>query len=235
MGDKFRNELKYIVTNNELEVVGAKLKHLLQMDPYVDQEIGYYVVKSLYFDDYEDNCFHNNEFSLGRRKKYRIRIYGNESDFMLLEKKEKENSRSKKTSYKLSRAEYNKLFYADVSELYWNATDALLKEFALQMMMNRFTPKVIIKYERTPFIHFPGNVRVTLDRNISASGEIDRFLDHSYTVIPVIEEGYHLLEVKFDEFLPEYIKQIIQLDTLEQATFSKYYLGRETSMNHGGI
>lgn len=102
-------------------------------------------------------------------------------------------------------------------------------------MYKRFAPKVIIKYERTAFIDFPGNVRVTLDRNISCSPENHRFMHNDYRVIPVMETGRHLLEVKHDEFLPDYIKQVIQLNSLEQATFSKYYMGRVTSQNHGGI
>lgn len=102
-------------------------------------------------------------------------------------------------------------------------------------MLKRFIPKVVIKYERTAIVDFPGNVGVTIDRNISCSTQISRFLNNDYTVIPILEKGQHLLEVKYDEFLPDYIKQAIQLDSLEQATFSKYYMGRITSQNHGGI
>ncbi|WP_080146722.1 polyphosphate polymerase domain-containing protein [Marinilactibacillus piezotolerans] len=234
-GVHYRNELKYFVSANSLDVVENRLKNLIHLDPYVDKEKGFYIVKSLYFDDYDDTCLNHNEYSLGRRKKYRIRMYGNNAELIILEKKEKENSMSRKTSCKLSKKQYHALFNGEVERLYWETEDELLKEFSLQIMLKRFTPKVVIKYERTAFIDFPGNVRVTIDRNISCSTQINRFLDSDYTVIPILEKGQHLLEVKYDEFLPDYIKQVIQLDSLEQATFSKYYMGRITSQNHGGI
>lgn len=232
---RYRNELKYFISESDLIVIRERLKPLIKLDPYVDKEKGFYVVKSLYFDDHEDTCLDHNEFSLGRRKKYRIRIYGDNKDLILLEKKEKENSMSRKTSCKLTRQEYEALHYGNVQGLYWKTDKALLKEFVLQIMYKRFSPKVIIKYERTAFVDYPGNVRVTLDRNISCSSQNNRFIDSDYTVIPVLEKGRHLLEVKYDEFLPDYIKQVIQLNSLEQATFSKYYMGRVTSQNHGGI
>lgn len=234
-GARYRNELKYFVSTNSLKVVEERLKNLIQLDPYVDKEKGFYIVKSLYFDDYDDTCLNHNEYSLGRRKKYRIRMYGNNAELIILEKKEKENSMSRKTSCKLSKDQYHALCNGKVEQLYWKTKDSLLKEFALQIMLKRFTPKVVIKYERTAFVDFPGNVRVTIDRNISCSTQISRFLNSDYTVIPILEKGQHLLEVKYDEFLPDYIKQVIQLDSLEQATFSKYYMGRITSQNHGGI
>lgn len=232
---KFRNEFKYFCSDFDLDIVQARLTPLLEIDPYSDKEYGDYVIRSLYFDDYQDNCLNHNEISIGRRKKYRIRYYGNNPDFLKLEKKAKQNAKAQKTSCLLTRDEYEQLFYGDTGELYWTTEKPLLKEFSLQIMMNLFAPKVILHYERTAFIDFPGNVRVTLDRNISCSNELEHFLDGDYRIIPILEAGNHLLEVKYDEFLPQYIKQVVQLDTLEQATFSKYYMGRVTSRRHGGI
>lgn len=232
---RYRNELKYMVSSNELAIIEQRLHALLELDPYVDKTKGFYNVNSLYFDDYGDNCLNNNEFSLGKRKKYRIRIYGENTDLILLEKKEKENSMSRKTSYRLSKDQYQKIYNGNVGDVYWQTDNSLLREFCLQVMLKRFSPKVVITYQRTAFLHYPGNVRVTMDRNISCSSQNNRFLDGDYTVIPVTGKGRHLLEVKFDQFLPDYIKQTIQLNTLEQATFSKYYMGRITSQNHGGL
>lgn len=232
---RYRNELKYFIDANDATIIESRIKALIRLDPYVDKEKGFYVVKSLYFDDYDNTCFHHNEFSLGRRKKYRIRIYGENTDLILLEKKEKENSMSRKTICRLTQAEYEQVFHGHVERLYWKTDKSLLKEFCIQIIYKRFAPKVVIKYERTAFIDYPGNVRVTLDRNISCSPQNNRFMESDYTVIPVLQKGFHLLEIKYDEFLPDYIKQVIQLKTLEQATFSKYYMGRITSQNHGGI
>lgn len=235
MTKKFRNELKYHANAQDLIIIEDKIKRMLEVDPYVDPKKGYYAISSLYFDDYQDNCYHHNEFSLGRRKKYRIRMYNRNSDLLLLEKKEKESNMSHKTQYQLTLEEYQQLFSGDVGQLYWETENPLLKEFTLDIMMYLFRPKVVVHYERTPYLYYAGNVRVTLDRNISTSSEIDRFIDGSFSTIPILETGQHLLEVKYDEFLVEDIKQIVQLDSLEQATFSKYFLARKQSINFGGI
>lgn len=235
LAKKYRNELKYVITNKDATIIEDKLKHLMERDPYAHEETGSYIVRSLYFDSYDDDCYHNNEFSLGRRKKYRIHMYGDDNSLIILEKKEKENAKSRKYSYRLTKEEYNQLFHGDVSELYWETTDPLMKEFCLEVMMRFFRPKVIIHYERKPFIYFAGNVRVTLDLNISCSPEIDYFVENDYLIVPTLEQGEHLLEVKYDELLPDFLKQVVQLDSLEQATFSKYYIGRTTSQEYGGL
>lgn len=232
---KFRNELKYYADAHDLFIIEEKVKRVLDIDKYVNPTKGYYIVSSLYFDDYEDDCYHSNEFSLGLRKKYRIRMYNRDSNVLILEKKEKKNNRSHKTQYRLTQEEYFQIFYGDVGALHWQTEAPLLKEFTLEIMLRLFRPKVIVHYERTPYLYYSGNVRVTLDKNIATSSEIDRFIDGSYSTIPVLETGSHLVEMKYDEFLPEHIKQIVQTDSLEQATFSKYYIARKKARNFGGI
>lgn len=230
-----RNELKFVISDPQARALEMRLQGLFQLDRHTPEKDGFYVIRSLYFDDYQDSCLHHNEFSLGRRKKYRIRTYGDSTDYFVLEKKEKQNSLSKKTACELSQEEYEKLYHGHTGGLYWECDKPLVQELALEIMRKRFAPKVIIRYQRTAFVHIPGNVRVTLDRNICASYDIERFASNTDRPIPVQEAGRHVLEVKFDGFLPAYIKQAVQLTSLEQATFSKYYIGRITSQNHGGI
>ena len=50
---------------------------------------------------------------------------------------------------------------------------------------------------------------------------------------PVLPKGQHLLEVKFDEYLPDYIYHAIQMTNMRLETFSKYYLCRQ--YNLGGL
>lgn len=85
---------------------------------------------------------------------------------------------------------------------------------------------MIVSYEREAFVEIISNVRITMDYNISASDEIERFLKGDYLKIPVLERKKHVLEVKFDDVLPSYMKAILQSNILEQQSFSKYYLGR---------
>jgi hypothetical protein len=45
-----------------------------------------------------------------------------------------------------------------------------------------------------------------------------------------MQTGQHLVEVKYDEFFPDFIKGSLQLNNLQQTAFSKYYLCRKFSL-----
>lgn len=197
----------------------------MQVDAYAGQN-GKYVIHSLYFDDYKNTCARENVAGEGKRFKYRIRYYGDNSSRLWLEKKEKQNSYCLKRKCAVSLEEYGLLIEGRGAEVFWNTKEPLLKEFCVDMITKGFGPKVIVNYEREAFVEIISNVRITIDYNISASDETERFLKGDYFKIPVLEKRKHVLEVKFDDVLPSYMKAILQSNILEQQSFSKYYLGR---------
>ena len=105
--------------------------------------------------------------------------------------------------------------------------------FYLDMATSLLRPTAIIEYERTAFVYPVGNVRVTFDRNIQTSSEYDSFFKEQYAKIPVLPVNQHILEVKYDELLPDFIAQTLELGNLEQTTFSKYYMGRKVLIERG--
>ncbi len=201
------------------------MAEILQVDAYAGQN-GKYVIHSLYFDDYKNTCARENVAGEGKRFKYRIRYYGDNSGRLWLEKKEKQNSYCLKRKCAVSLEEYGLLIEGRGAEVFWNTKEPLLKEFCVDMITKGFGPKVIVNYEREAFVEIISNVRITIDYNISASDETEGFLKGDYFKIPVLEKRKHVLEVKFDDVLPSYMKAILQSNILEQQSFSKYYLGR---------
>ena len=142
-----------------------------------------------------------------------------------LEIKEKKNSLTKKTSCNLTRNECDKIF-EDFSNLEIDERKEL-NQLLLQMKCTMMRPKTIIEYERTAFVHPVGNVRITFDRNIMASKCHEDFFENEVAEkIPLLPTGWHVLEVKYDEFLPDVIAKQLELGNLQQTAFSKYYLGR---------
>ena len=91
-------------------------------------------------------------------------------------------------------------------------------------------PVIIVDYDRIPYIYEHGNVRVTFDTNISSSANISAFFDPEILKRPIMPKGQHVMEVKFDGFLPDVIKQILNLGELRRTSFSKYYLCRKYSI-----
>ena len=108
----------------------------------------------------------------------------------------------------------------------------VLKNLIILMYTELFKPKVIVEYDRVPYIYSLGNVRITIDENIRSSIEIDRFFETSLPTRSVLQSGQHILEVKYDEFLPGHIKDVLELGVFTQTAFSKYYICRR--INAGG-
>ena len=204
-------------------LLSGRLKNVMSQD--IHQEGDCYEIRSLYFDDLWDRCLDENEAGVDRREKYRIRIYDPRSDVIHLEIKEKNRGLTKKRSCDLSREECLAIMDGELPL----AVDgrAPLNSLQLQMRCARMEAKVIIAYERTAFVHPSGNVRITFDRNIMASRCVEEFLEDRVSgMTPVLPAGMHVLEVKYDEFLPDTIAQQLEIRKLRKTAFSKYYLGR---------
>ncbi|MBQ6896469.1 MAG: polyphosphate polymerase domain-containing protein [Oscillospiraceae bacterium] len=220
---EYRVENKYLVTDADLAVLRARLATV--MKPDANQDGDFYTIRSVYFDDIADSCMNENEDGVDQRKKYRIRIYDPKSDFIRLEIKEKNRGVTKKYSCKLTRQETDMIM--DGSMPLTPGDRKPLNLMQLQMRCRRMQPKAIIEYERTAFVHPVGNVRITFDRNIMASRICEDFFeDRVSTMVPVLPAGMHVLEVKYDEFLPDFIARQLEIGVLRQTAFSKYYLGR---------
>jgi len=219
---EFRHELKFIVSEMDLETLRYRLKAIMKLDNH--QKNGAYTVRSLYFDDLNSSCMKENEDGIDQRKKYRLRIYDGNRDVIKLEKKSKIRGMTKKKSITIS--EEACLSYMEGKGIrFEEATSDLEKEFWAEMKMRGMYPVSVVEYERTAFVEPRGNVRITFDRNISGSDKVGQFLDKP-PMVPLMEAGKHILEVKYDELLPEYIAQVLEIGSLQRTAFSKYYYAR---------
>jgi len=84
--DRYRHELKYICSDLELRIVEQKLRAVMKPDPYADEN-GEYLIRSVYFDDYQRSRFFENEDGVDPREKFRIRAYNCSDARICLEKK----------------------------------------------------------------------------------------------------------------------------------------------------
>lgn len=222
---KFRHELKYIISAAEKELIKNRINHLLVPDIHTGSD-GAYNIRSLYFDDYYDRCMKENENGTDPREKFRIRIYNHSAERITLECKRKERGKTYKTSCPLS-TEQTKMLMAGKTIPNIGEQPPLLQKLTYEMLTHRMHPVVIVEYERIPYVYKNGNVRITLDTNVSSSKAIDRFLNESIPKRPVMPVGQNLLEVKYDEYLPDFIYRNLQLHSLTQTAYSKYYICRK--------
>ena len=222
---KFRHEFKYSLDPLQLSQLRSRLPAVLAPDPHALPS-GAYEVRSLYFDDYRNSCFYANEDGHDLREKFRIRIYDGSDEVIHLELKQKQNGMTRKLSCPISQADTEQLLKNE--PLIWRDDwEALMKKFYIWQQTQLGRPRVIVRYLRIPFVHPEGNVRVTLDLDITASSRIEDFFRKELPGRPVMPLGRDLLEVKYDQFLPDHIRHTLQTDGLERVTFSKYYLCRK--------
>lgn len=222
--EKFRNELKYICSEGELLQLQARIQMLCEPDPHVGSD-GIYNIRSIYFDDQENRYYYENENGTDPREKYRIRIYNGSAEKITLECKKKERSMTHKDSCRLTYDQYQMILSGSMPSSAVNSE--LLEKFYLLQQQRNLQPKVIVGYERTPFIYSFGNVRITFDRNIGSSTDFAGFFDAYLPSRPILPFGKNILEVKYDELLPNFLYDAMNLGNLRQTTFSKYYLCRK--------
>ena len=229
----FRHEDKYICSDAELTILRARLDAVMNLDVHTDKT-GVYQIRSIYFDDYDDNCWNENDAGNDLRNKWRIRAYNGDSGHIFLENKFRKSGMIHKEQAMISREQMNELLSKGKKPDISCENPRLLNKFIILRETRLFHPVVIVCYERRPYVFGPGNVRVTLDRNIRSSKCFGSFFDNDIPARPVMQPGMHLLEVKYDDFLPDVIQQVIQMQNMQKVTFSKYYLCR-LSIEKGAI
>lgn len=224
-GPTYRHELKYVISAAQLPLLRSRISAIMKPDAHAGAD-GSYGIRSLYFDDYRDRCYYENENGTDPREKFRIRIYNGSAERITLECKRKERGKTLKTACPLTREQTEGLMRG-VPPALTEELHPLLRKLTLEMRTRGLRPVVVVDYERIPYTYRNGNVRVTFDRNMTASADGTHFLEGPLHRRPVMPAGQHLMEVKFDEYLPDFIYRSLNLGRLQQVSYSKYYLCRK--------
>lgn len=220
----FRHEYKYRIDAKQEMILQMKVLGAMQPDSHVRAD-GSYLVRSAYFDDIHDTCLSENFSGCDPRSKFRIRYYNSDTSWISLEKKSKVRSMCLKASCRLTAEECELFLHGHVPDV-TEDTPAEKKKLFTEMRLRSLVPKVIVTYERIPFVYSGGNVRVTFDRKLTSSRELGRFLSGDYTERPVLSCGDSVLEVKWGEVMPRHIKDTLRLENLNRIAFSKYAMCR---------
>ena len=217
----YRHELKFEITYSEYLAMRGRLKAIMRSDPHVGEN-GRYKIRSIYFDNYDDKALREKIDGLEKREKFRIRYYNDDLSFITLEKKMKIGNLCLKYDQMITEDQCRKIIEGDIDWMRSGESE-LLKEFYVKMRYQRLKPKVLVSYVREPYIYKAGNVRVTFDSQIRTSLFDKRYLDKEINDISATDTpGYMLLEVKYDRYIPDIIKDIVQFYGARQQAFSKY-------------
>lgn len=215
----YRNELKHVIDAGDKAAICANLRVVAKLDPHA-QKKGFYLIRSLYFDNLFDKALREKIDGVNEREKFRIRYYDLDPSVIHLEKKVKRNGLGYKVSEKLTAQEAQRIVSGDIG---WMPSSgrALIIELYAKMKSQGLRPKTIVDYTRIPFVYGPGNVRVTVDENIRTGLNCTDFLNPNCVTVPAAS-GLILLEVKWDDYLPSVIRQAVQVKNRPAGAFSKY-------------
>lgn len=223
-----RKELKFICDDRFLTQVENRIKTVMHRDS--NQKGDCYNIRSIYFDSVDNTCFYENQAGIGTRKKYRLRIYDCSDNIIKAEIKSKYYDTTHKESATISKDQFMAMMNGDVAAVLNegdNGKNPALLKFCEKIAVG-YRPVSIVEYERNAYIYEPCNVRVTFDRNIGASSDFDSFFNRQLGCCPMCETGLHVLEVKYDEFLPDYLLSLLRVGDMRRTSFSKYYISRLT-------
>jgi len=214
----YRHEWKHEISNADLLAIRQRLRAVAESDPHAAN--GCYLIRSLYFDNAEDKALREKIDGVNLREKFRIRFYNGDTSVIHLEKKSKRAGLGTKYSADLTRDEAQKIVDGDLDWMMSSGRD-LVQELYCKMRYQGLRPKTIVDYTREPFIYRPGNVRVTFDYDIRTGLQCTDFLNPDCVTVPAGDAPI-LLEVKWDAFLPDIIRDAVQTPGRRVEAFSKY-------------
>lgn len=215
---QFRHEVKHEISRLDIPVLRQRLKAVMTPDSHAED--GRYQIRSLYFDNPDDKALREKLDGVNNREKYRLRLYNHDPSVIHLERKSKRSELGHKNTAVLTPAQARQIAEGDI---HWmsESADRVIIGFYSRLRNEGLAAKVIVDYTREPFVFGPGNVRVTIDYNIRTALRCTDFLNPSCVTVPVPGSPC-ILEVKWDNYLPDVVRDIVQLGDRHSTAYSKY-------------
>lgn len=214
----FRHEWKHIISLSDMVILQGRLPAIMHPDPHAID--GKYEIRSLYFDDPTDKALREKLDGVNRREKFRIRYYNGDTSLIHLEKKSKTDGLCSKLSTVLQKEGAQAIVDGDYTWMRRN-TDPLITEFYSKLLSQQLRPKTIVDYTRKPYLFPAGNVRVTIDYNIRTGLQCTDLLNPECVTVPAGSAPI-ILEIKWDAYLPDIVRDALQLGGRSVCAFSKY-------------
>jgi len=220
-----RKELKYYISYEEYIILSNLLRKILVRDKHNQENLKGYFIRSLYFDDLENKAFEDKMAGIEERAKYRLRIYDYDTKKVKFEIKNKINDNITKETVIITREdaiEIQNLNY----ELMLNYNNNAMNKAYVEFKKHQYRPVAIIDYVREAFLFDVNNIRIAFDRFLKSSSlQLDIF-EQGSGKMPQLTRDIVILEIKYDHFIPSFIKKILQIPSFERSAISKYCISR---------
>lgn len=233
MKPTYRHELKYLINLPDWALLRARMAGVMRRDENAGP-FGEYHIRSLYFDDHRQTAYEDKEQGILTRSKYRLRVYGCSDRTIRLERKLKYDQYILKESAPVTRDEVGRLLDGEYAFLL-RSEHNLLREFYFECTSRIMRPRVIVDYDREPFVMEAGDVRITFDRHVRAGfGAFDLF-DPALPALEVLPADVMIMEVKFTPFLPKVVRRLLSPRACDFTAASKYVLCCDAAVRERSI
>lgn len=234
MNEFFRFEFKYQILESQIKSLEHDLSALgMKHDDVMEQ----YTVSSLYFDNYELTDYNAKAGGFIKRIKIRARIYeeglSENTRVVWLEIKEKNDMTISKRRVSVTPHEWLLLSKAlhppkSLCNRLEKHECRIMNEFIFHISSANRRPVLLVQYMRRPYTYktAAGTLRITFDYNLHAASASKLSPQQGLTkVMP----GKAVMEIKYNNFLPPFMKMIIEKYRLRRDAYSKYALGFEAT------
>ena len=230
-----RFEMKYIIRKSISERIQKEIRNFMIYDGYANKELKKnYFVRSLYFENNNYSNFNEKVDGVKLRHKYRIRTYSNKLDKntpIFLELKGRENLRTYKTRFFIEQNDLNLFFekknYFKLKKTY--SDNYLIEQFIFDCYRKNLSPKILVDYNRTPYINKSGlYFRLTFDNNIISLSDSRLYFTSLNSGWRECLAGFTILEVKFESSIPAWFQRIVQSYQLQIRSISKFVIATDT-------
>lgn len=221
-----RFEFKYYLPKNKADKLIPALLNYMEWDPFVlATGRDFYQVNSLYFDSSDFGCFWDKESGISNRKKLRFRFYNQrkEDTPIFLEIKRKRDALTIKDRINL---DFDDCTNGNLDNnlkklLRARPDDKFLRELIWFKGRNSLKPKLFVTYNRKALVSKRDKrFRITFDYNIQTQ-LCDSITSECTRLKNVFPDGV-VLELKYNNVLPQWFHRIIQKYQLQRLAYSKY-------------
>ena len=213
----------------------------MRLDPYVQNNYSY-EVRSLYFDSNFRHSLLEKRDGIGIRRKLRIRYYPDfrkdNQEFAFIEIKKKINDNVAKSRVYVPLEKVLSILDNNhpESKAFYNTASAqdknTLKEIWFLYKKYNLKPVCIVSYKRQPFLSkVEKSFRLTFDTDVTVRNyNFDlHFGGGSKFIVP---RSICIMEVKFNNFIPNWAIKIIHKNDCIQYKISKYAAGLAKTKNY---
>ena len=218
---KYRNEIKFVINKDSAEILKRKLSLLMDIDSNSSLQDNSYLIRSLYFDNINSDAYYEKIDGVEYRKKYRIRLYNNDCSFIRLECKYKHENMTSKDQILIDKSICDRIINGNIEELDISGNN-LLTKFVIDYRLKNLRPSIIVDYKRLAYTYPISDVRVTFDSKIRSGMYNYNLYDEELETYKVIDDNQVVLEVKFNEILPESIAIVLSTVPMIRQAFSKF-------------